>query len=44
MVGVHSGIKAHSAACADVEALEKRRKVFVTLRIEKVEGSKVEKL
>jgi len=44
MAGVDSGIKVDASACADIAALEKKKKAFVILQIAKPEGSKVEKV
>lgn len=44
MAGVDSGIKVDTATCADIAALEKKKKAFVIMQIAKPEGAKVEKV
>jgi len=44
MAGVDSGIKVDAGCCADIAALEKKKKAFVIMQIGKPEGSKVQKV
>jgi len=44
MAGVDSGIKVDAGCCADIAALEKKKKAFVIMQIGQPEGSKVQKV
>jgi hypothetical protein len=44
MAGVDSGIKVETQCCADIAALEARKRAFIIMQIGKPEGSKIEKV